>query len=67
MKDDPDEIIQLADGICLYVKGEYSLSFAEREFHVPADLVIRGALWVTNLISPGVRGYHRETQSYIEL
>jgi len=64
---DCDELIEPAEGVRIYVKGDTCSVIAEREHALGESLVVRGAEWGAPVINQGTWVYQRFETSYVVL
>jgi len=62
---DCDEVIELAEGVRIYVKGDTCSVIAEREHALGEGLVVRGAEWGAPVIHRGTSVCQRFQTSYV--
>lgn len=65
LKDNPETAIVLEEGISVYARADSCLTLAERDYPVPADFTVDGAIWARDEITRGTFGYRRSEEIFL--
>jgi hypothetical protein len=67
IKQAPDVVLELADGVHLYCRGDHCLTIAKHEYPVAHGFTFQGALWGRRTVLAGTWSLVRSTETFVEL